>query len=88
MKRFLELSDILAVGLLAAFVARAAEPPLGSEYRVGGFVVGCQAYMFHRFTAFEAIEKTVAAGGKVIGIHRRRALRHAGSSAGALLGHL
>jgi len=30
------------------------------------FVLGCQAYTFHRFTAFEAIEKTAAAGGKAI----------------------
>jgi len=29
-------------------------------------VLGCQAYTFHRFTAFEAIEKTAAAGGKAI----------------------
>ncbi len=36
------------------------------EYRTGPFALGCQAYTFHRFTAFEAIEKTAAAGGKVI----------------------
>ena len=29
-------------------------------------MLGCQAYTFHRFTAFEAIEKTAAAGGKAI----------------------
>ena len=46
--------------------ARATDTPVGPEYRVGGFVVGCQAYMFHRFTAFEAVEKTAAAGGKTI----------------------
>lgn len=55
----------LATGVLA-FKANAAETPAGAEYRVGGFVLGCQAYMFHRFTAFEAIEKTAAAGGKAI----------------------
>src|SRR5205823_673303 len=43
-----------------------AVPPVRPEYRVGGFVLGCQAYTFHRFTAFEAIEKTAAAGGKAI----------------------
>lgn len=55
--------------LLAGLFAPSAFPapsPIGPEHRVGGFVVGCQAYMFHRFTAFEAIEKTAAAGGKVI----------------------
>lgn len=45
--------------------ASAAEP-VGKEYRVGGCVLGCQAYTFHRFTAFEAIEKTAIAGGKAI----------------------
>jgi len=54
-----------AVGALALH-ANAAETSVGPEYRVGGFVLGCQAYTFHRFTAFEAIEKTAAAGGKAI----------------------
>ena len=40
--------------------------PIPAEYRIGGFAIGCQAYSFNRFTAFEAIEKTAAAGGKVI----------------------
>lgn len=40
--------------------------PIPAEYRIGGFAIGCQAYTFNRFTAFEAIEKTEAAGGKVI----------------------
>ncbi len=44
----------------------AAQTTVGPEYRVGGFVLGCQAYMFHRFTAFEAIERTAAAGGRTI----------------------
>lgn len=36
------------------------------ESRVNGIAVGCQAYTFNRFSVFEAIEKTAAAGGKVI----------------------
>jgi len=36
------------------------------EYRIGPFAIGCQAYTFNRFTAFEAIEKTAATGGRVI----------------------
>src|SRR5258707_5301048 len=57
-----------AVALVAAmFVTHTdAVPLVGPEFRVGGFVLGCQAYTFHRFTAFEAIEKTAAAGGKAI----------------------
>ena len=63
------LSPTLATWLAGVFcisTALAAPPPLGPEYRVGGFVLGCQAYTFHRFTAFDAIERTAAAGGKVI----------------------
>jgi sugar phosphate isomerase/epimerase len=56
----------LALALLSiAFVAR-AEVAIPDEYRIGGFAVGCQAYTFNRFTAFEAIEKTAAAGGRVV----------------------
>jgi len=36
------------------------------EYRIGPFAIGCQAYTFHRFTFFEAVEKTAAAGGRII----------------------
>ena len=31
-----------------------------------GFVIGCQAYSFNRYTAWEAIEKTAQAGGTII----------------------
>jgi len=37
-----------------------------AEYRIGPFAIGCQAYTFHRFTLFEAIEKTAATGGRLI----------------------
>jgi len=36
------------------------------DLKTGGFVVGCQAWTFNRFTVFEAIDKTAEAGGKVI----------------------
>ncbi|MCF7668339.1 MAG: sugar phosphate isomerase/epimerase [Verrucomicrobia bacterium] len=42
----------------------AAEIP--EQFKTGGFAIGCQAYSFNRYTAFEAIEKTAEAGGKVI----------------------
>jgi len=54
---------VAAVTALGAAV-RAAEIP--DDYNTGGFFIGCQAYTFNRFTAFEAIEKTASAGGKVI----------------------
>src|SRR5258705_518967 len=60
-------------GWFAAF-AFSAPPTIGPEHRVGRFVLGCQAYMFHRFTAFEAIEKTAAAGGKTIEVYPGPAL--------------
>jgi sugar phosphate isomerase/epimerase len=40
--------------------------PIPEDCFTGGFAIGCQAYTFNRFTFFEAIEKTAAAGAKVI----------------------
>jgi len=51
---------------LACSTAAQAENKIPDEYKTGGFFIGCQAYTFNRFTVFEAIEKTAAAGGKVI----------------------
>jgi len=56
------------------FLAGAAAISIGPEYRVGGFVLGCQAYTFHRFTAVEAMEKTAWAGGKAIELYPGQAL--------------
>jgi sugar phosphate isomerase/epimerase len=36
------------------------------ELKVGGFVVGCQAWTFNKSTVFETIEKTASTGAKVI----------------------
>src|SRR5688572_5982245 len=54
----------LAISSLAASLQAAT--PLDDSLKVGGFVIGCQAYSFNRYTAFEAIEKTREAGGKTI----------------------
>jgi sugar phosphate isomerase/epimerase len=56
---------LAALTTLAAWRA-GAQPAIPDQYKTGGFAIGCQAYTFNRFTAFEAIEKTAAAGGKVI----------------------
>src|SRR5688572_20741610 len=40
--------------------------PVPDSHRTGGFAIGCQAYSFNRYSAFEAIEKTAQAGGRVI----------------------
>lgn len=59
---------LLAIGtlVLAAPPRAGAQPAIPDEYKVNGWAIGCQAYTFNRFTAFEAIEKTAAAGAKVI----------------------
>ena len=54
------LSAALTAGTLSA------ENKIPEECSTGGYFLGCQAYTFNRFTLFEAIEKTAAAGGKVI----------------------
>jgi len=74
MKRLTLWKCVMAL-VAAMFVTHTdAMPPVGPEYRVGGFVLGCQAYTFHRFTAFEAIEKTAAAGGKAIEFYPSQSL--------------
>jgi sugar phosphate isomerase/epimerase len=51
---------------LAVVASTHAAPPFPDELKVGGFVVGCQAYTFNRFSVFEAIDKTASTGAKVI----------------------
>lgn len=47
--------------------------------RWSGFRVGCQAYSFNRYSAFEAIEKTAQVGGTVIEFYPGQKLMPAGS---------
>lgn len=65
MKILTYTSLLLGLSLLSGVVSSAAEP-IPAEHRINGIAIGCQAYTFNRFSAFEAIEKTAAAGGKVI----------------------
>lgn len=66
------MNQLTGCFLLAAAIGSAprlnaqAQSAIPDEYKIGGFAIGCQAYSFNRFTAFEAIEKTAQAGGKVI----------------------
>lgn len=39
---------------------------------IGGFALGTQAYTFNRYSAFEAIEMTAKAGGRVIELYRQK----------------
>jgi sugar phosphate isomerase/epimerase len=59
-------SVIFAGALCALSFARVAAVPIPASYDTGGFALGCQAYTFKDGTAFEAIDKTVGAGGKMI----------------------
>ncbi len=60
------LNRSAALALAAFTVATASAVEIPDESRSNGIAVGCQAYTFNRFSVFEAIEKTAAAGGKVI----------------------
>ena len=42
---------------------------ISDDYLINGFAVGTQSYTFNRFSAFESIEKTAEAGGRVIEIY-------------------
>lgn len=42
---------------------------ISNDYLINGFAVGVQSYTFNRFSAFQAIEKTAEAGGRVIEIY-------------------
>ncbi len=55
-----------AVACFLAACSLQAENKIPDELKTGGFFIGCQAYTFNQFTAFEAIEKTALAGGNVI----------------------
>ncbi len=64
------LGAVLALSVAPSLssAVRAAEP-LPDSLKTGEFIIGCQAWTFNKFTAFEAIEKTKAAGGKVIELY-------------------
>ena len=78
---------VLSMGLIAGCTANTDQTETASQstgaveslqldipstHHVGGFAVGTQAYTFNRFSAFEAIEKTAAAGGRVIELYRQK----------------
>ncbi len=59
---------LLAATVVSLFQIHAADP-IPDDRRIGGIAIGCQAYTFNRFTAFEAIEKTAASGAKLIELY-------------------
>jgi sugar phosphate isomerase/epimerase len=66
----MKVSELLFSALLAGGIIFSASPisatPIPDDYKTGGFAIGCQAWTFSHFSVTEAIEKTAAAGGKVI----------------------
>jgi sugar phosphate isomerase/epimerase len=61
------LSLTVAMNLIAA--------PIPDEARKDGLAIGCQAYTFKEFSAFEAIAKTKEAGGTIIEFYPGQKLR-------------
>jgi len=61
-KQFVYLA--VAGSVLSGMTSFAA--PIPDDCKTGGFAIGCQAWTFNHFTVMEAIDKTAAAGGKVI----------------------
>jgi sugar phosphate isomerase/epimerase len=66
-QRLLISLSLCALGAaLIAQPANQSNATIPAEYKSGGFFVGCQAWTWNKFTVMEAIEKTAAAGGRVI----------------------
>jgi sugar phosphate isomerase/epimerase len=64
--RLLLTLSCATLAVLGTCTSSRAEVTIPDEYKTGGFAIGCQAYTFNRFTAFEAIEKSAQAGARVI----------------------
>jgi sugar phosphate isomerase/epimerase len=65
-KSLLRCSIALTFAFMTTTLPAGAENKIPEDSKTGGFFIGCQAYTFNRYSVFEAIEKTAAAGGKVI----------------------
>jgi sugar phosphate isomerase/epimerase len=75
MKLMQQIGGGLGVALVCALASVSASAgTIPEESRIGGYAIGCQAYSFNHFSAFEAIEKTALAGGKVIEFYPGQAL--------------
>jgi len=56
---------LIAAALCAAAVTSHATP-IPQSCQINGIALGCQAYSFKEYSVMEAIDKTAAAGGKII----------------------
>jgi sugar phosphate isomerase/epimerase len=66
----MKISQLIFPALLACGIIFTANSisasPIPDDCKTGDFAIGCQSWTFNRFTVMEAIDKTAAAGGKVI----------------------
>jgi sugar phosphate isomerase/epimerase len=60
------IRTVLLIACLIAGFSTSSSAPIPDSCKTSGFAVGCQAWTFNRFSVFEAIDKTAAAGGKII----------------------
>ena len=72
--------------LSLALAAHLTAAPIPQEAYEDGLAIGCQAYSFKEFSAFEAIAKTKEAGGKIIEFYPGQKLRP-DSPAGEVVSH-
>ena len=78
----MRLTALLALSLALKLSAA----PIPDAARDNGIAIGCQAYSFKEFSAFEAIAKTKEAGGKIIEFYPGQKLKPE-SPAGQAVGH-
>ncbi|HVU26285.1 MAG TPA: TIM barrel protein [Verrucomicrobiae bacterium] len=60
---------ICPLALICGFLATGntiSATPIPDDCKIGGFAIGCQSWTFNNYSVMEAIDKTAAAGGKVI----------------------
>src|SRR5579863_877520 len=60
------LTPLIAGCVFCLSQAAVLATPIPDDCRTGGFALGCQAWTFKEYSVLEAIDKTAAAGGKVI----------------------
>lgn len=76
----------LTILLALSFVLNLSAAPIPDAARDNGIAIGCQAYSFKEFSAFEAIAKTKEAGGKVIEFYPGQKLKP-DSAGGEVVSH-
>lgn len=65
----------ISIPLLMIITGHLIAAPIPAEAYDKGIAIGCQAYSFKEFSAFEAIAKTKEAGGKIIEFYPGQKLR-------------